>query len=559
MKNNLALIIITCLLLLMPTDQYAQLMRSGPQVNSFHSSVDDTEQPYGLYIPPNFNKAQKYPLVVMLHGAGSNHRLALKRVFGKSNVPGETDVEASKYFQPFDNRNFIVVTPYARGTMGYQGIAEKDVLDVLADVKKRFRIDEDRTYLTGLSMGGGGSLWIGLAYPDIWAAIAPVCPAPPTGSKEKLANALNIPLFFHQGGADGVVPPEGTRAWVEEMKKEGVAVQYEEYPDVQHDSWVNAYKEAQVFDWFAEHKRNLYPDRVKYATQHYRHQKAYWVTINEFDPGQTASVDANFTADNALAISTNYITALTLNLTEHAKFNAKKKLKIEIDGTSLKLDNQSSLTLIKTGSKWTQGNYAPTGLAKKDRLEGPMKDVLSDRHIYVYGTADNPDEAELERRRKVAQTASEWSYYRGEFLGRIMVFPRVLKDSEVRESDIKEAHLVLFGDKNTNAVIDQFADQLPMELTNSEDYGMALIYPNNGRYVFVNTGISILDAPEHNDKIDGLSKYASPKVVFAMSQFKDFAVYQKDKVLVDGIFQNDWKISPADKKLLERTNAVKLK
>jgi predicted peptidase len=60
--------------------------------------------------------------------------------------------------------------------MGYQGIAEKDVLDVLADVKKRFNIDEDRTYLTGYSMGGGGTLWIGLTRPDVWAALAPYVP-----------------------------------------------------------------------------------------------------------------------------------------------------------------------------------------------------------------------------------------------------------------------------------------------------------------------------------------------------------------------------------------------
>ena len=57
--------------------------------------------------------------------------------------------------------------------MGYQGIAEKDVYDVLADVKARFSVDEDRVYLTGLDMGGGGALWLGLTRPDIWAASWP--------------------------------------------------------------------------------------------------------------------------------------------------------------------------------------------------------------------------------------------------------------------------------------------------------------------------------------------------------------------------------------------------
>ncbi len=62
-------------------------------------------------------------------------------------------MEATRYFPKWDNVDYIVASPYARGTAGYQGVPEQDVYDVLADVKKRFKIDEDRTYLTGLSMG----------------------------------------------------------------------------------------------------------------------------------------------------------------------------------------------------------------------------------------------------------------------------------------------------------------------------------------------------------------------------------------------------------------------
>jgi len=205
-----------------------QTLKPGPQVLTIFSDVDDTEQPYGLYLPKNFNRAKKYPLVIMLHGAGSNHRLSLRRVFGKSNLPGETDVEATRYFPEWRDVDYIVASPYARGTMGYQGIAEHDVYDVLADVKKRFTIDEDRVYLTGLSMGGGGTLWIGLSRPDLWAAIAPVCPAPPDGTTELAPNALNYPVHFFQGGADPVVKPEGTREWVKRLQELGTTVEYTE-------------------------------------------------------------------------------------------------------------------------------------------------------------------------------------------------------------------------------------------------------------------------------------------------------------------------------------------
>ena len=189
----------------------AQSYTFGPQVLTFLSDVDDSDQPYALYLPKGYDPARKYPLVVSLHGASSNHRLNLRRVFGRGNQPTETDAEATRYFPPLRPVEFIVASPYARGTMGYQGIPEKDVWDVLADVKRRFNIDEDRVYLTGLSMGGGGTLWLGLTHPDVWAAIAPVCAAAPRGAEELAGNALNVPVHLFHGDQDPAVKVESSR------------------------------------------------------------------------------------------------------------------------------------------------------------------------------------------------------------------------------------------------------------------------------------------------------------------------------------------------------------
>src|SRR5687768_13941786 len=99
MKNSTTILIFALIVFFSaPSVTSAQQLPSGPQVLTFFSDADDTEQPYGLYIPKNYDPQKKYPLVIMLHGAGSNHRLALRRVFGKSNTNGETDVEASRYF-----------------------------------------------------------------------------------------------------------------------------------------------------------------------------------------------------------------------------------------------------------------------------------------------------------------------------------------------------------------------------------------------------------------------------------------------------------------------------
>uniref|UniRef100_UPI003F72773F carboxylesterase family protein n=1 Tax=Dyadobacter sp. TaxID=1914288 RepID=UPI003F72773F len=322
MKNRftqIAFLVAFCLLVSVPAI-HAQKYASGPQVLTFHSDADDTDQPYGLYLPPNYDSTKKYPLVVMLHGAGSNHRLALRRVFGKSNAEGETDVEASRYFPKWEDVDFIVASAYARGTAGYQGIPENDVYDMLDDVKRRFHVDENKTYLTGLSMGGGGTLWIGLTRPDIWAAIAPVCPAPPAGTFDLAPNALNFPVHFFHGDADPVVPVDGTRKWVTHLQEMGVEVSYKEFVDVKHDSWVSANDNEFIFEWFGHAERNPYPDRVRFVSKLYKYNKSFWVTFDKMIYGALADIDAKFAKANAIQITTKNLEGFTLNLKNHPKF-----------------------------------------------------------------------------------------------------------------------------------------------------------------------------------------------------------------------------------------------
>lgn len=539
-----------------------QTYKAGPQVLSFYSGVDDTEQPYALYLPKDYEEGKKYPFVVMLHGAGSNHRLALKRVFGKSNKEGETDVEASRYFPDWKDRDYIVASPYARGTMGYQGIAEQDVLDMITDVKSRFSVDENRTYLTGLSMGGGGTLWMGLSYPDMWAAIAPVCPAPPAGTEAKLANAYNFPVHFFQGGADPVVPAAGTQKWVENMKQAGINTQYEEYPGVQHDSWVPAYEGGQVFDWFDKFVRNPNPIHVKFSTGTYQHNKGYWVQIDAFPPNSTGKLDAKFVDQNRIEVKTSSVLGFTLDLSNHPKFSNRKGVFLTIDGMPVKAKaDNGKISVMKAGKRWIKGTLnAEAPFSKRQDEEGPMTAAIMDRHVYVYGTADNPSEEVLQARKTAAEKAANWSFYRGEFMGRIMVFPRVLTDKQVRPSDLKEANLILFGDKNTNAVIQQLSDELPIELNDgSAELGLAYIYPRNGNYVLINSGISIFDAPESKKEIGPWVRFSAPPILFALMKFDDYVLFDKERVLAEGFFDNTWQLSDQSKEAFLKTGKVSIK
>jgi len=87
----------------------AQSYPPGPQVLTFWSSVDDSDQPYAVYVPQHFDPAKKYQLVISLHGAYSTHRLNLRRVFGEGDRLRETDAEASRYFPPLRDVDYIVI------------------------------------------------------------------------------------------------------------------------------------------------------------------------------------------------------------------------------------------------------------------------------------------------------------------------------------------------------------------------------------------------------------------------------------------------------------------
>lgn len=533
---------------------FAQKLPSGPQVLTFHSEADDTEQPYALYLPKDFDENKSYPFVMMLHGAGSNHRLALKRVFGKTNKEGETDVEASRYFEPWDDVEYIVAAPYARGTAGYRGISEMDVYAVLEDVKNRFKIDENRTYLTGLSMGGGGTLWIGLTRPDLWAAIAPVCPAPPQGTREMIGNALNLPVRFLHGDADPVVPIQGSRDWVAAMQALGINVEMEEYEGVQHDSWVNAYDGGRIFEWFDQWTRNPYPEKVHLSTRQLKYGQAYWVGVEQIIPGALARIDAELIGDNKVKVTTENTLAFYLDAENHP--NMGGDVAVEIDGQTIKVNGKGKWSFVKSGNQWEMGKPAPGQLSKRRGQEGPLYEAFSRRHVYVYGTAGNPSEQELAERRAVALEAANWSAYRGEFLGRMMFFPRVLSDKEVRPSDLEAADLVLFGTRETNKWIKEWESELPMHLKAGEDNtGLFYIYPRGERYVAVSSGV-----PWWGGKQAQGFSFVS-EVQRSLPEFKDFILFKGSTAtpVVDGYFDLSWQLQDEEKQQLQISGLVDLK
>jgi hypothetical protein len=256
-----------------------------------------------------------------------------------------------------------------------------------------------------------------------------------------------------------------------------------------------------------------------------------------------------------LKISTKDLNAVTLHLGGHSRFTSEKILQLQIDSQLLRVVMMDSVSLMKEGKSWRANQiYLPAPNTKRRGAEGSLVEAVSDRHIYVYGTNDNPPPAVLEKRRLEAERAGNWSVYRGEFLKRIMIFPRVLSDKEVRPSDWQMANLILMGTAKTNLCIASIAPRLPVQLADtSGKYGLLYILPSeNNRYVVINSGIPALDAPNAGDIPTGLKRMASPAMFLALDPFKDFTLYSKNKVFINSWFDLNWRIMPEDAAILKK-------
>jgi predicted esterase len=550
-KALLSLPVLACAALLLAAAAHPQ-HGAGVQVLTYWSGVDESAQPYALWAPPNYDPAKKYPLVVSLHTDGSNHILNMRRVLG---IPGRIDqIEpgAARWFGRGPNVDYIVVSPLARGSMGYTGIAERDVYDVLAEVKKHYPIDEDRVYLTGISMGGSGALRLALTRPDVWAAVAAVCPD--SDDPGPFApNALDLPVRLYHGDEDAFAKVEISRKWMKVLSGLDTEVEYTEYPHVRHNAWDVAYRDAGVFHWFDKFRRQRCPARVRFTTDAYKYDSAYWVRIDGLDPGTPASIDARFTGDNEIEIQTASVYGFTLSLPGCPKFNPAAPLRLIIDGQphSVKAEAQVSFTREVRG--WKAARYAPPAGSKRPGLEGPIAEAIASRHIYVYGTGDTASPEEIRRWEAQATRAASWSTPQD----RLFVSFRSMADRDVADPDLRSANLILFGNRITNTLIGRFASNFPLELNPSAaDYGLVFVAPVNGRYVVVSSGL-----PWWTEAGQANRPGARGDEPFELlSTFGDYILFKGSlkNVVAEGRFDRNWKVPAAEAAKLKATGAVNI-
>jgi predicted peptidase len=223
---------------------------------------DGVRHRYRVFVPVARAHGGKLPIILFLHGSGergSDNRAQLEAGLGPYLRKHVADFPA------------IVVFPQVQENGEWIGANVDMALAALDDASREFGGDPQRTYLTGLSMGGYGTWETALKAPTRFAALVPICGAllPPSDERalyvSEVASAADpyaalatklkhVPIWIFHGAKDNVVLPDDDRKTFAALKAAGADVQYTEFPDADHNSWDATYRHDAMWQWlFAQH------------------------------------------------------------------------------------------------------------------------------------------------------------------------------------------------------------------------------------------------------------------------------------------------------------------
>ena len=228
-------------------------------VNTYINDKGDTLRYRQLF--PDSDTLRRFPLIIFLHGSGergNDNEAQLK--WGVMNFA--TDENMMRYpafviapqcpsgvtWSNFNrDRNSTQMSLLPAPTKPMQLLIE-----LIERAKKTLRVDTNRIYITGLSMGGYGTYDAIERYPHLFAAAVPVCGG---GDASKAASIAHLPIWIFHGAEDPAVSPLYSLDMLQALTKAGAHPGFTQYPEVGHFSWLGAYSDQQMLAWlFRQHK-----------------------------------------------------------------------------------------------------------------------------------------------------------------------------------------------------------------------------------------------------------------------------------------------------------------
>lgn len=532
-----------------PADKYS---------STFISQIDGSLQYFA--VTPQLNGFKKgSALFLSVHGAG---------------------VEAigqARAYQSKDWGTLVAATNRRPRGFNWEDWGRLDALEVLNIAKTEFQPDPQHIYLTGHSMGGHGTWFLGATYPDKWAGIAPSAGYPTLkgyGSADGLVpDSSNSPMeqmllrsgnqsdviklvqnykplgvYVFHGDADRTVSVNYARQMRKLLGEFHTDLSYYEYPGGEHWFGDISVDWKPLFDFFKWHNRpvDTAVHTIDFTTSNPGISASFrWASIQQQQhPLQYSRIKLNRNrTGKTINGSTENVRLLRLDLND---FAAGSDVKVSIDGTEITHNTTNGpLYLLNTNGRWAVHSQ-PSLAEKGPHRYGTLKDAFNHRMIFVYSTGGSREENEWSFN-KARYDAETW-YYRGN--GAV----DIIADKDYTLDKYKDRGVIIYGNKSINKAWNILLGNCPIQVERNkvtaggkqwtgEDLSASFVWPLTGSDI---ASVGVVGG----SGLTGMKAAYANQYFAGASGFPDFMIYNAnmlmkgvDEVKMAGFYDNQWKLS----------------
>ncbi|MDG5800054.1 prolyl oligopeptidase family serine peptidase [Marinilabiliaceae bacterium ANBcel2] len=525
---------------------------------TFISNIDGSVQYYS--IAPSTNNRADQAMVLSVHGAS---------------------VEARNQARAYEQKDWAhIVAPTNRRPFGFnwEEWGAKDAMEVLIEAENVFNTDKSRTYLTGHSMGGHGTWYLGATYPDRFAAIAPCASYPDIlgyGARRqseqfvydsdshmnkilRAANAgrvlelkrnfLQSGIYILHGDEDTVVPVDLAREMREVLGGFHNNFCYYEYPGGSHwygDHSVDWFPIFDYFEWHSVPETNEV-DKIEFTTASPAVSSSnYWAVIEQQKHSYLfSSLNLQIDGDTIKGESDN-IRVLKLKLSQT---DVGSNPFISIDNSELSITYKEDIILKKENDQWILID-ALNSNQKYSKRHGGFKHAFDNEMVFVYATGGSVEENEWYRQKALFDA--------GTFLYRGNGSIDVISDDQFDVERYRDRNVIIYGNSDNNSVWNQLLSHSPVQIKSGlvdfgdreysgDNLGALFVFPKYNHDsasvgVVAGTGIKGMRSVANNSYFSGVTGY--PDILI----FSDEVLYNgSESIKVSGFFGYDWGIENGD-------------
>ena len=547
--------------------------KKGKVLRGFVSVVDGSTQPYGVVVPESYDNTRPMRLDVVLHGSSRPVGMSELRFGARFDEDDENDL-------PAPDVDFIELHPLGRVENCYRWAGETDVFEAIEAVCRNYNIDRDRIVLRGMSMGASGTWHLGLKHPDRFVALGPYCGYVDTHrfSETPIPGFIKVgPLPEHQemglhmldsvdyAANAGIVPAIAAigdqdvffQAHVimgEAFATEKLQLVNLISPGTGHviDPVTHAEQMRRIGEYAAKGLDHA-PRHLRFVTWTLKYNRCHWLEVLALKQHyERAEIMASVADDGSIEI------AAPTNITQfaiHPPMLKNASAGLRIAGKEVALPQHSStLVFAQRNGEWQclgdRSDVVSTG--KCPGLQGPIDNAFCTPFLCVRGTG-KPWNSEVNAwaLASLRRFEYEWArYMRGDL--------PVRNDTEVTEADVRDKHLILFGDPGSNSWIARALPHLPVSWTPDEVSIHEVAYPAKdhapvficasplaaNRYIVINSGHTFHEkefAAFNYLLFPRLGDWAMMKISPGSDQWQSASAAFPEEVMRAGYFDETWR------------------